>query len=145
MKLSDFSELHLVAVVAFATFLGGIGSSLLGVFLVDAGTNRQTDVQLVEVAIGILSSTEPRQSNSPDTVLRAWAVDTINSAAEVKLDGEARQLLISGEVFLSATKKSLSFPEGRLTDQVLQNFFNSFTDAVKAHSLEQSEDGAELP
>lgn len=104
MKLSELSELHLAVVVAGATFLGGIGSTLLGVFLVDAGTNRQTDVQLVELAIGILSEPLPKDSGSltstPETALRAWAVDTVNAAADVKFDSKARQLLIDGEIIL---------------------------------------------
>lgn len=108
MKLSELSELHLAAVVAGATFLGGLGSSLLGVFLVDAGTERQTDVQLVQLAIGILSEPAPSRPagwrtaevglETPEAALRAWAVDTINAAAEIKFDEGAKHLLVSGEV-----------------------------------------------
>lgn len=107
MKLSDITEIHLVAVIAGATFLGGIGSSLLGTLLVGADTERQTDVQIVQVAIGILSDTDPTGSTSPESVLRAWAVDTINSASDVKLDSQARDLLISGEAGFPAIDKNI--------------------------------------
>lgn len=103
MKLSTLSEKQLAAVVAGAGLIGGVVSSLIGVFLVDARTDRQTDVQLVQLAVGVLSQPLPEGPGveTPETALREWAVDTINAAAEVKFDEEARALLVSGDVLLS--------------------------------------------
>lgn len=99
MKISEISELHLAVLVAGATFLGGFVSSLLGVFLVDAGTEKQTDVQLVQLAVGILSEA-PSDMQPANVALRGWAVDTINAAAEVKFDETAKQQLIDGRLDL---------------------------------------------
>lgn len=104
MKLSELSELHLAAVVASATFLGGIGSTMISTFWTDAGTERQTAVQLVQLAIGILSepivvatggAVDPNSTSQ--TALRTWAVDIINQSAEVKFDAEAKHLLVNGD------------------------------------------------
>lgn len=109
MKLSELSERHLAAIVAGATFLGGVGSAMISTVWIDAGTERQTNVQLVQLAIGILS--EPvvaAQGGDVDpvltsqTALRTWAVDIINQSAEVKFDEEAKHLLVNGDA---------SFPE----------------------------------
>lgn len=103
MKLSELSELHLAAVVAIATFLGGVGSAMINTFWTDAGTERQTAVQLVQLAIGILSepiAASAKRAVGPaptsQTVLRTWAVDIINQSAEVKFDEEAKHLLVNG-------------------------------------------------
>ena len=61
MKLSELSELHLAAVVAIATFLVGVGSAMINTFWTDAGTERQTAVQLVQLAIGICSMSRSKQ------------------------------------------------------------------------------------
>lgn len=104
MKLSELSELHLAAIVAGATFLGGVGSTIISTFWSDAGTERQTAVQLVQLAIGILS--EPINAPTGRAVdlgltsqaaLRTWAVDIINQSAEVKFDAEAKHLLVNGD------------------------------------------------
>ncbi|MCA1288624.1 hypothetical protein, partial [Salipiger bermudensis] len=99
MKINNISEIHLAAIIALATFLGGFISSIVGVFLVDAGTDKQTDVQLVQLAVGILSES-PTDMQPAKVELRRWAVDTINYAAEVKFDEEASDLLINGTLNL---------------------------------------------
>lgn len=140
MKLSNFSEVQLAFIVAGATFLGGISSSFLGVFWVDAGTDRQTDVQLVQVAISILSSTEATETNSPEKVLRTWAVDTINSAADVQLNDEARELLISGKVSLVS---DIDVIERRL--EIIRQLSASRRGIFNFSPLEESEDEAPSP
>ena len=141
MKLSDLSDFHLALVIAGATFLGGISSSLIGVFMVDAGTNRETDVQLVQVAINILSSTEATTIDSPEKVLRTWAVDTINAVAEVQLDDEARELLINGEVSFSSAKASSLYnsmtPRQRQISDLIAEFY-----IEPSLTPEPSDDGA---
>ena len=55
MKVGDVSELHLAALIALATAFGGVISTGAEWLFIDADTERQTDVQLVGLAIGILS------------------------------------------------------------------------------------------
>ncbi|WP_374384506.1 hypothetical protein [Paracoccus yeei] len=111
MKAGDLSELHLAAIISIATLLGGLGSSLLSALWIDAGTQRETDVQMVQLAIGILSQPLPEHKGSGNLrsinvsrtgqmVLREWAVDIINAASDVKFDRTARDLLIDGELKL---------------------------------------------
>lgn len=100
MRLFEVSELRLALLVAGATFLGGFGSSVLGVIAVDAGTEKQTNVQLVKLAIGILSEKES-EVDVRNASLRAWAVDTINSVSEVKFGEDARRELINGNLGFS--------------------------------------------
>jgi len=116
MKLSELSEFHLAAIVAGATFLGGVGSAMINTFWTDAGTERQTNVQLVQLAIGILS--EPIAEGSgwkagagqtSQTALRTWAVDVINQTAEVRFDNDAKNLLVNGEAIFPITYSSESY------------------------------------
>ena len=58
-SLREISDLHLAVIVAGATLLGGVLTSFTNAFLIDAGTEKQTDVQLVELAIGILGEPIP--------------------------------------------------------------------------------------
>ncbi|MFT7865614.1 hypothetical protein, partial [Salmonella enterica] len=50
---SRVSDLSLALWIAVATLLGGIGASLFDTFVLDANTERETNVQLIELAIGI--------------------------------------------------------------------------------------------
>lgn len=97
MKLGEVSELHLAAIIALATAFGGVLSTGAEWLFVDAGTEKQTDVQMVQLAIGILS--EPSEASQPaDRALRAWAVETINTVAEIKFDANAQSQLIDGTI-----------------------------------------------
>lgn len=116
MKLGDLSELHLAAIVAGATALGGILSSAAEWALIDAGTERQTDVQLVQLAIGILSEANPDGQGAP--TLRAWAVETINAVAEVKFDEDAQRQLVEGTAELP-----LMLPEN--LNEIIERHFGS--------------------
>lgn len=118
---SRVSDLSLALWIAVATLLGGIGASLFDTFVLDANTERETNVQLIELAIGILGQpietdeSLDEDSNdmetlysrlsrvspeSPQAVLRTWAVDTINASADVKFDEVARAVLIDGRATL---------------------------------------------
>lgn len=124
---SRVSDLSLALWIAVATLLGGIGASLFDTFVLDANTERETNVQLIELAIGILgqpieidgaqdedspdmetlrSRISRVSPNSPQTALRTWAVDTINASAEVKFGEEARAVLIDGRATLPKIKFS---------------------------------------
>lgn len=103
-SLREISDLHLAVIVAGATLLGGVLTSFTNAFLIDAGTEKQTDVQLVELAIGILGEPIPegisKEADAANTILRGWAVDTINATAPVRLGREARDYLVQGEATL---------------------------------------------
>ncbi len=104
MKLGELSEWRLAAVIAVATLVGGFASSVIDKGFIDAGTEKQTDVQLVQLAIGLLSERNEEikiGADTPETVLRKWAVDTINSVADVKFDERAKTLLVDGDAKLA--------------------------------------------
>lgn len=104
MKLGELSEWRLAGVIAVATLVGGFTSSVLDKVFIDAGTEKQTDVQLVQLAIGLLSERNDEVKigvDTPETVLREWAVDTINSVADVKFDERAKTLLVDGDAKLA--------------------------------------------
>ena len=99
MKTGEISELSLAAVIAGATLLGGVLSSAASALWIDANTEQETNVQLMQLAIGILS--EPSGGEEAANVtLRAWAVATINAVAEVKFDDEAQRQLVDGTIEL---------------------------------------------
>lgn len=115
MKLVEIGELHLAAIIAIATLAGGLATSLADSWLIDADVDRQTDVELVQLAISVL--TKPREDAgmtpagtglTSERVLRRWAVDTINAAAddEVQFDAEAQELLVNGDVYFSDFSKA---------------------------------------
>jgi len=116
MKTGEISEIHLAAVIAGATLLGGVLSSTFDAFLIDASTSRETDVQLVELAIGILSEPSPSEQAGEPT-LRKWAVETINSVAEVKFDEEAKRQLVDGTVELPLSFIKALSPVSALMDK----------------------------
>lgn len=94
--------------VAGATFLASIVGGGLNKVLFDANTKLETNVQLIELAIGILSEPLPEPNalktaggaaetnEKRSQALRTWAVDTINASAEIKFTEEAGQQLIEG-------------------------------------------------
>lgn len=128
MRIFELSELRLAALIAIATVVGGGLSAVVEAYWIDAGTERETDVQLVKLAIGILSEPVIKQDTeislfpiipipvdvhvpkpTSQHALREWAVDTINEVAEVKFGDEAKKLLVNGEVgFFSGIAYSLS-------------------------------------
>jgi hypothetical protein len=112
-KLSEISELHLAALIAAATAMGGVLSSAADAFWSDASTDKATNVQLVQLAIGILSDEDDgqMQDRSRNRELRSWAVQTINAAAEVKFDEDAQKLLIEGEASLASAEMNRIFAE----------------------------------
>jgi len=116
MKTGEISEIHLAAVIAGATLLGGVLSSTFDAFLIDASTSRETDVQLVELAIGILSEPSPSEQAGEPT-LRKWAVETINPVAEVKFDEEAKRQLVDGTVELPLSFIKALSPVSALMDK----------------------------
>jgi hypothetical protein len=120
MKLPELSERHLAVIVAGATFIGGLTSALISTVWLDAGTERQTDVQLVQLAIGILSDPLVAPTGgavgvalTSQTALRTWAVDIINQSAEVKFDEEAKHLLVNGDASFPEKQKH-AFPASGL-------------------------------
>ncbi|WP_408592053.1 hypothetical protein ACIPCF_08020 [Paracoccus marcusii] len=96
------------------TIVGVIIGGVIDKVSFDANTRLETNVQLIELAIGILAAPSPEAVFSKDgaaqagigatrdIALRTWAVDTINTAAEVKFDGAARSQLIDGTSNLPA-------------------------------------------
>ncbi len=77
---------ELVAGVVIAALSGGIGAGVTYL-----NTNRQMDVKMVEIAVGILSR-EPTDAIAP---AREWAVDVINHYSDaVRLTPAARSALI---------------------------------------------------
>jgi hypothetical protein len=104
MSVFDMPAARLALVIAVSTALGGVLAALIDNFLLDANVEHQANVQLVELAIGILSEpVEPSVdglsfSDTPEAVLRGWAVDTLNAVALVQFDEAARELLVTGRV-----------------------------------------------
>jgi hypothetical protein len=54
------------------------------------GTNREMDVKMVEIAVGILSQ-DPKENIAP---AHEWAVDVVSHYAEVKPSAEVRKALV---------------------------------------------------
>ena len=117
-RIGEKSELTLALLLAGATLLGVVISPLLGTLLVGADTERETNTQLVQLAIGILSEPlDPEEvafsaymtgasedgdhrAYTASQVLRGWAVDTINEVAPIKFADETRSLLLRGTITL---------------------------------------------
>ena len=105
MHVNDGSGWALAAIIAVATAFGGFLSAAAGSYLLSANTQRETNVQLIQLAIGILSEPLPKDEdiNAPQNeqiALRLWAVETINHSADIKLDDAASRLLVSGQAKL---------------------------------------------
>lgn len=106
MKSTEVSVGIFGFLITFSTAVGLIISAILNATLLSPNIKRQTDVQLVELAIGILGKpTEENQqyfnqSQNAQTALRTWAVDVINNTSDVKFDEDARILLVKGEASL---------------------------------------------
>ena len=103
--MNDRSGWALAAIIAVSTALGGFVSAAAGSYLLSANTQRETNVQLIQLAIGILSEPLPKDEDSDapqneQTALRLWAVETINHSADIKLDDAATRLLVNGQASL---------------------------------------------
>ncbi len=102
------NAIGLALLLAVATFIGNVSATFINKWASDADTKLETNVQLIELAIGILSEPLPdpiplkaasggtAMNKERDKALRTWAVDTINASAEIKFDGDARDHLIDG-------------------------------------------------
>jgi hypothetical protein len=77
---------ELVAGVVIAALGAGIGAGVTYL-----NTNRQMDVKMVEIAVGILSQ-EPKENIAP---AREWAVDVIDHYAQVSLSPQVRDALVN--------------------------------------------------
>jgi hypothetical protein len=90
---SGIAQIWSGAVIAMISAVGGgVASS---VFL-SADVERATDVQMVELAVGLLTAQSDGDLSEDDRVLREWAVDTLNETAAIKFDERARIVLING-------------------------------------------------
>ena len=115
----------LAGIISVATLLSTAVTVFFNTFILDAKTENQGNIQLVELAIGILSAPLETENleleRNPLTdlatgpyspvlskveratgqmALRQWAVDTINQTAQVKLDRTAENLLVTGSSYL---------------------------------------------
>lgn len=106
MKITEVSVVIFGFVITVATAAGLIISAILNAIFLSPDIKRQTDVQLVELAIGILGKPPEenqsyfKQSQNAQTALRTWAVDVINNTSVVQFDEDAKILLVRGEAAL---------------------------------------------
>jgi len=78
------------AIAGASAIVAALASGAFGALLGYYSADRQMDVKMLEIAVGILSK-DPTDNIAP---AREWAVDVIQNFAEVKLTEEARQSLI---------------------------------------------------
>lgn len=78
------------AVPLISAIIGGSVVALLNYM----GTNRQMDVKMVEIAVGILAK-EPTYPIQP---AREWAVDVINQFSQIPLSEPARAALLEHQL-----------------------------------------------
>lgn len=128
MQVNDPSGWILAAIIAGATAAGGLLSTAAGSFMTSANTERETNVELIQLAIGILSEPLPMSKagateDNEQTALRSWAVETINHSADIKLDEDASKLLINGQANLPMA--------GGFTDEVVKNWLELRSQGVK--------------
>lgn len=124
MKSTEVSVGIFGFLITFSTAVGLIISAILNATLLSPNIKRQTDVQLVELAIGILG--KPTEENKPylnqsqnaQTALRTWAVEVINNTSVVKFDEDAIILLVKGEASLPNIEEFRS----QLFSRKLQDF-----------------------
>lgn len=117
MSVRELSDVKLAVLLAVGTALGSFSAALFDTLMPDADTQKQTDVQLVELAIGILAKpmNGDAVSTAPETALRTWAVKTINHVADITFDDEAKDALIDGrtgfdtEIFKALKGSSSTF------------------------------------
>lgn len=95
-----------------ALIAGGFLTSIVQSVLPDFDESRATDVQLVSLAMDLLTKSvnDTEEIRAEHRALRLWAVNTINEVATVKFDEEAQQALINGTV--SFSKWGMYWPEG---------------------------------
>ncbi len=77
-------------IAAGAALVTGVLGAVLGYM----SNNRQMDVKMVEIAVGILGQ-EPKDNIAP---AREWAVDVIEHYAEVKPSAAVRAALVNNKV-----------------------------------------------
>lgn len=69
-----------------------VAAPLAGAFLPDADERCALDLQLLQASLGV-GSNEAHEGNA---AIRGWAVDMINSVAEVQIQGDAEKSLVLG-------------------------------------------------
>jgi hypothetical protein len=75
------------AIVTLATLVGALGGS----WIERMGHERELDIKMVEIAVGVLNAKPKADLKS----VRDWALKVINHYSEVKLPDEARRELES--------------------------------------------------
>lgn len=111
-SIFDNTGVSLALIIAISTCLGGVASSVVNSTFVSASTDREANVELIKLAISILSiprvaDAEPyrgilRPQNRVDNDLREWAVATINASSEIKFGKAARRALSDGTTTFSS-------------------------------------------
>lgn len=117
--MKNDNTVGLALLLAVATCAGSVGATYVNKWILGADTKLETNVQLIELAIGILSAPLPEvgpfmksglgedeRGMTRDKALRIWAVDTINASAEIKFNDVARSQLIDGTTQLPLGKDS---------------------------------------
>lgn len=102
--VSKNSEIKLALVGGGCAVIASTITAFFSSYFLDADTKQTTNVQLIQVAIGLLSKEQKTENLPSDKVIRKWAVDTINATAIVKFDDEAAKLLIDGKAQFSGIK-----------------------------------------
>jgi ribosomal protein L31E len=94
-KIGEIPGLTLAILLAVFTFLGSFSGVALNKFLPDASDRRETGVELVSLAIGILTESGAANAKNDKAVLalRKWAVDTISVYSRVQISPELKEAL----------------------------------------------------
>ncbi len=82
-----------------------LATGVVGAWLGYKSTNREMDVKMVEIAVGILSQ-EPKNGIAP---ARAWAVDVIDHYADVKPSNDVKQALIENRALSPSFASSIDY------------------------------------
>ena len=93
------SEVKLAVILVVATFAGGFAERMVSSWMTDANVERETAVQMTNLAIAILNEEiegSPIAVTDPKAIMRNWAFDTLNNVAAVKLPEEVRTEIVSG-------------------------------------------------
>jgi hypothetical protein len=94
---------------AVSAVIVALATGIVGAVLGYQSKNREMDVKMVEIAVGILSQ-EPKEGIAP---AREWAVDVINGYSDVKVTPEARAALVKYRAVLPSGGWSGSTSSGR--------------------------------
>lgn len=109
------NEIKLGLIACVSAILGSAIGAFANSLFIDAGTKRETNVQMIELAIGILN----REVTDEIRPLRSWAVELLDEVSPVKLDDEAKDILIYRDELLDNYKSSLEMRRSMV--QVLQS------------------------